>query len=119
MSPSQARPQFESWGRFPKLFAEVRPLFWKEDFPASIAAGTKILAVGMGRSYGDVCLLQHGTLLTTPNLDRLISFDSGTGLLRCEAGVTLAEILDFAVPRGWFLPVSPGTRKAKTWNSQW
>ena len=37
MSPSQARPQFESWGRFPKLFAEVRPLFWKEDFPASIA----------------------------------------------------------------------------------
>ena len=110
MSPSQARPQFESWGRFPKLFAEVRPLFWKEDFPASIAAGTKILAVGMGRSYGDVCLLQHGTLLTTLNLDRLISFDSQTGLLRCEAGVTLAEILDFAVPRGWFLPVSPGTK---------
>jgi FAD/FMN-containing dehydrogenase len=110
MSPSQARPQFESWGRFPKLFAEVRPLFWKEDFPASMAAGTKILAVGMGRSYGDVCLLQHGTLLTTPNLDRLISFDSHTGLLRCEAGVSLAEILDFAVPRGWFLPVSPGTK---------
>jgi len=110
MSPSKARPQFESWGRFPKLFAEVRPLFWKEDFPASVASDTKILAVGMGRSYGDVCLLQHGTLLTTPNLDRLISFDAETGLLRCEAGVTLAEILDFAVPRGWFLPVSPGTK---------
>ena len=49
-------------------------------------------------------------LLRTPNLDRLISFDPQTGLLRCEAGVTLAEILDFAVPRGWFLPVSPGTK---------
>src|ERR1700748_3303521 len=110
MSPSQAQPQFESWGRFPKLFAEVRPLFWKEDFPASTADGTKILAVGMGRSYGDVCLLQHGTLLTTPHLDRLISFDSETGLRRGEAGVTLAQILDFAVPRGWFLPVSPGTK---------
>jgi FAD/FMN-containing dehydrogenase len=69
-----------------------------------------MLAVGMGRSYGDVCLLQNGTLLRTPNLDRLISFDTQTGLLRCEAGVTLAEILDFAVPRGWFLPVSPGTK---------
>ena len=69
-----------------------------------------MLAVGMGRSYGDVCLLQHGTLLQTPKLDRLISFDTQTGLLRCEAGVTLAEILDFAVPRGWFLPVSPGTK---------
>src|ERR1700723_2590990 len=110
MSPKQDQPQFESWGRYPKHFAEVRPLFWKEDFPASIAPDSKMLAVGMGRSYGDVCLLQHGTLLTTPNLDRLISFDPQTGLLRCEAGLTLAEILDFAVPRGWFLPVSPGTK---------
>jgi FAD/FMN-containing dehydrogenase len=110
MSPKQDEPQFESWGRYPKHSAEVRPLFWREDFPASIAHDTKMLVVGMGRSYGDVCLLQHGTLLQTPNLDRLISFDSKTGLLRCEAGVTLAQILDFAVPRGWFLPVSPGTK---------
>jgi FAD/FMN-containing dehydrogenase len=110
MSPRQERPQFESWGRYPRLSVEVRPLFWKEDFPPTNASGAKMLAVGMGRSYGDVCLLQNGALLRTPNLDRLISFDSQTGLLRCEAGVTLAEILDFAVPRGWFLPVSPGTK---------
>jgi FAD/FMN-containing dehydrogenase len=110
MSPKQDQPQFESWGRYPKHFAEVRPLFWREDFPASIAPDSKMLAVGMGRSYGDVCLLQHGTLLQTPALDRLISFDSQSGVLRCEAGVTLAQILDFAVPRGWFLPVSPGTK---------
>ena len=110
MSPRQDRPQFESWGRYPRLSAEVRPLFWKEDFPPSHVSSPKMLAVGMGRSYGDVCLLQNGTLLRTPNLDRLISFDAQTGLLRCEAGVTLAEILDFAVPRGWFLPVSPGTK---------
>src|ERR1700723_3354911 len=110
MSPKQDQPQFESWGRYPKHFAEVRPLFWKEDFPASIPPESKMLAVGMGRSYGDVCLLPHGTLLETPNLDRLISFDGQTGLLRCEAGLTLAEMLDFAVPRGWFLPVSPGTK---------
>lgn len=64
----------------------------------------------MGRSYGDVCLLDQGTLLLTRGMNRLYEFDSETGLLRCEAGVTLAEILDFAVPRGWFLPVSPGTK---------
>jgi FAD/FMN-containing dehydrogenase len=101
--------QFESWGRYPKLPADVRSLFWKEDFPFP-ANSEKMLAVGMGRSYGDVCLLQNGTLLRTPQLDRLISFNPETGLLRCEAGVTLAQILDFAVPRGWFLPVSPGTK---------
>jgi FAD/FMN-containing dehydrogenase len=108
--PQFDQPQFESWGRYPRLCSEVRPLFWKEDFPLVPAPGQKMLAVGMGRSYGDVCLLQNGTLLRTPHLDRLISFDGQTGLLRCEAGVTLAEILDFAVPRGWFLPVSPGTK---------
>src|SRR6202522_1266782 len=110
MSPSPDRPQFESWGRYPRLSAEVRPLFWKEDFPPSQVSSPKMLPVGMGRSYGDVCLLEHGSLLCTSNLDRLISFDAESGLLRCEAGVTLKEILDFAVPRGWFLPVSPGTK---------
>jgi FAD/FMN-containing dehydrogenase len=110
MSPKQDQPQFESWGRYPKHFADVRPLFWRDDFPAPIPPDSKMLVVGMGRSYGDVCLLQHGTLLQTPALDRLISFDSQSGVLRCEAGVTLAQVLDFAVPRGWFLPVSPGTK---------
>jgi FAD/FMN-containing dehydrogenase len=110
MPPPQDPLPFESWGRYPRLSADVRPLFWKEDFPPTHTSGGKMLAVGMGRSYGDVCLLQNGTLLRTPNLDRLISFDAQTGRLRCEAGVTLAEILDFAVPRGWFLPVSPGTK---------
>jgi FAD/FMN-containing dehydrogenase len=64
----------------------------------------------MGRSYGDVCLLENGTLLHTVALDRFIHFDPTTGRLRCEAGVTLAEILKLAVPRGWFLPVTPGTK---------
>ncbi len=110
MSPTPVRPEFESWGRYPRLYAEVQPLFWKEEFPPVKPSSGKMLAVGMGRSYGDVCLLQNGTLLRTPGLDRLIAFDPQTGLLRCEAGVTLAAILDFAVPRGWFLPVSPGTK---------
>lgn len=69
-----------------------------------------MLPVGLGRSYGDVCLLDQGTLLNARGLNRLLEFDSQTGLLRCEAGTSLAEILDFAVPRGWFLPVTPGTK---------
>jgi FAD/FMN-containing dehydrogenase len=69
-----------------------------------------MLPVGAGRSYGDVCLLENGTLLKTRGMDRLLHFDPQTGVLCCEAGVTLAEILDFAVPRGFFLPVTPGTK---------
>ena len=110
MARRASRPRFESWGRYPTLPADLRPLHWTSDFPLKAPAAGKILPVGMGRSYGDVCLLENGTLMQTTALDRLIGFNLETGLLRCEAGVTLAQILDFGVPRGWFLPVTPGTK---------
>ncbi len=105
------RPAFESWGRYPSYGAKVVPLAWREDFPAVLAEiHDSALPVGMGRSYGDVCLLKDGTLLQTTGLNRLIAFDPETGILTAEAGITLAQILDFAVPRGFFLPVTPGTK---------
>jgi len=67
------------------------------------------LAVGCGRSYGDVGLAANGIALQLGGLDRLLSFDSATGILRCEAGVTLGEILALCLPQGWLLPVLPGT----------
>lgn len=69
-----------------------------------------LLPHGNGRSYGDVCLNPAGDLLLTRRLDHLIAFDADTGVLACEAGVLLADILEVFVPRGWFLPVTPGTR---------
>jgi FAD/FMN-containing dehydrogenase len=102
---------FESWGRYPKHQAHVVPLNWQQDFPANIAGlHNGILPVGMGRSYGDVCLLDRGNLLLTTGMNRLIDFDPVSGILTAEAGITLAQILDFAVPRGFFLPVTPGTK---------
>jgi len=108
---SSVNPPFESWGRYPAYDATLKPLHWQGDFPAAIeGVHTGALAVGMGRSYGDVCLLKEGTLLPTTSMDRLLAFDAATGLLTAEAGITLAQILDFAVPRGFFLPVTPGTK---------
>ena len=105
------KPPFESWGRYPSYDATLQPLHWQGDFPAALeGAHSGALAVGMGRSYGDVCLLNEGTLLPTTAMNRLLAFDAATGLLTAEAGITLAQILDFAVPRGYFLPVTPGTK---------
>ena len=101
---------FESWGRYPRGEQTIKPLFWSSDFSGALNAEGSILPVGLGRSYGDVCLNHGNTLLLTPALDRLLNFDGERGVLRCEAGVSLAEILEFAVPRGWFLPVTPGTK---------
>ena len=107
----ETHSQFESWGRYPTYGANVIPLHWQSDFSAiapNLLNGA--LPVGMGRSYGDACLLKDGNLLVTTGMNRLIAFDPESGLLTAEAGITLAQILDFAVPRGFFLPVSPGTK---------
>ena len=83
---------------------------WRSDPPALDRARAPMLPYAFGRSYGDSCLNDGGLLLDVRRLDRLIAFDETEGRLRCEAGVTLAEILALSVPRGWFLPVVPGTR---------
>lgn len=101
--------KFESWGRYPRGEQKLIPIFWPSDVPAVKAEGS-LLPAGLGRSYGDVGLNHDNSLLLTRSLDRLLTFDASTGVLGCEAGVSLAEILEFAVPRGWFLPVTPGTK---------
>ncbi len=68
------------------------------------------LPYGQGRSYGDCCLNDRGVLIDTSRLSRFMTFDSRTGVLRVEAGTTLAEVLDLATPHGWFVPVTPGTK---------
>src|SRR5690606_6989776 len=75
-----------------------------------MAAHAPLLAFGKGRSYGDSCLIENGSLLHTRGLDHFLHFDPITGILRCESGVTLADILELVVPHGWFLPVVPGTK---------
>lgn len=67
------------------------------------------LAHGLGRSYGDSCLNSGGTLWLTSGLDNFIAFDERTGRLTCEPGVPLRDIQKLAIPRGWSLPVTPGT----------
>ena len=65
---------------------------------------------GLGRSYGDLCINDGGTLLHNFQRDRLLAFDEIHGVLTCEAGATLSDIAQVALPRGWFPSVVPGTR---------
>lgn len=72
------------------------------------APGT-LIARGQGRAYGDAALNAHGVLLTR-RLDRFLAFDAQSGLLTAQAGVSLHEVLEIFIPRGWLPPVLPGTR---------
>ncbi|HEY8293177.1 MAG TPA: FAD-binding oxidoreductase, partial [Thermomicrobiales bacterium] len=103
--------RYESWGRYPTVVPRaMMPIEWRDDLPDLAALPTSVLPYAYGRSYGDSCLNAGGIALDVKGLRRFIAFDSETGLLQCEAGVLLADILDHFVPCGWFLPVSPGTK---------
>lgn len=95
-----------SWGRWPRCTQRVLGLSNRFE---PLPGGDSLLPHGNGRSYGDVCLNDGGALLLTRGLDRFIAFDSATGVIECEAGVLLSEIIDLVLPSGWFPPVTPGT----------
>ena len=97
-----------SWGRYPPVVQRAVALAWTSD--ALPATSEPLLAYGMGRSYGDVCLNPSGPVLLTRELRRFLAFDAETGVVRCEAGCTLGELAELGLPQGWFPPVVPGTR---------
>lgn len=100
-----------SWGHYPTVKpSQVIPVYWRDELPDFRALEQPVLPYGYGRSYGDSCLNEGGVTLDVSRLKRFIAFNEETGLLRCEAGVSLAEILAVMVPRGWFLPATPGTK---------
>ena len=74
--------------------------------------GRPILPRGLGRSYGDAAVpaLPGALGLETMRADRVLDFDAIAGTLTCEAGLSLAGLLRVCLPRGWFPPVTPGTK---------
>lgn len=99
---------YECWGRWPRPERQEALILDRPEIPA---AARPVLPRGRGRSYGDSCLNEGGTLLDTRRLDHFLDWDEATGHLHVESGVTLAQILDTFAPRGWFLPVVPGTEQ--------
>ncbi len=101
------------WGRYPTVKSAVARPEKRTALRSHIESDSgPVLARGAGRSYGDAALLNDGgTTVVTDRLNRMLAFDSDTGVLRAEAGVRLREILEVFVPRGWFLPVTPGTKE--------
>ena len=96
------------WGRYPRREAAVcLPLSFAQCADLQRGADS-CLPRGMGRSYGDSSLAAR--VIETRHLDHFLDFDAATGVLTCAAGATLDQIIKTFVPRGWFLPVTPGTR---------
>ncbi|NDB17963.1 MAG: FAD-binding oxidoreductase [Actinobacteria bacterium] len=101
---------FAGWGGTAATWAEsVRPAH--EDALARLLTDGdgRVIVRGLGRSYGDAAQTAGGTVISLESLNAVSGWERGDAVVTCGAGVTLLDLINLAVPRGWFIPVSPGT----------
>ena len=108
-TPVRQTETVRPWNGWPVVSQKTLHVWRSVDPLPQPLPGETFLPFGLGRSLSDVCLNPEGVLLRTPAMDRLLAFDETEGRLRCEAGVTLRQLLGFVTPFGWFLPTTPGT----------
>ncbi|KPQ35500.1 MAG: FAD/FMN-containing dehydrogenase, partial [Porphyrobacter sp. HL-46] len=96
------------WGRFPQQWCALHRPGSEDELRALLAQGPRI-ARGNGRGYGD-CAMQRNATLEMRRFNRMLAFEDETGQLVTEAGVLLADVIATFLPRGWFAPVTPGTK---------
>jgi len=106
LSPSS----LSGWGRTNASVATLRTPLNEVDVVAEFASGERLIARGLGRSYGDAAQLSGGVVLDNRALNT-ISPISDDGVVTLGAGVSFDELLAVSIPRGWFVPVTPGTRQ--------
>lgn len=100
--------KLHGWGRYPVIEAEVAAIETQDQARKLLAAPVEWIAHGLGKSYGDSAMAGH--VLATRRMDKFVDFDSAAGTITCQSGVSLAELIDFMLPRGWFLQATPGTK---------
>ncbi|MFZ4796066.1 MAG: FAD-binding protein [Bacteroidia bacterium] len=97
-----------NWGMYPQIEANQFSSGNYGKIADFVKTKDVIIARGNGRCYGDSSLQKK--IFSTLSLNKIIAFDEKLGILNCEAGVLLSEILNLIVPKGFFLPVTPGTK---------
>ncbi|MGY0691325.1 FAD-binding protein [Virgibacillus sp. FSP13] len=100
------------WGNFPRESCFVYQPETSRDIQAILKEDNahSQIAYGLGRSYGDTALNKDAAVIRFDKLNHMLAFNEETRTLTCEAGVSLADIIDVFLPRGYFLPVTPGTK---------
>lgn len=103
--------ELSGWGRTNPVRCRVLRPHDVLDVDAMSADRSAVIARGRGRSYGDAAQSVGGTVIDTSDLDAIRAFDPERGTITVDGGLTLDRLLQFIVPRGWFVAVTPGTRQ--------
>lgn len=97
-----------NWGNYPAMETEEKAFAFSEQIQDTLLQSGGLIARGNGRCYGDASLAAN--TISTLKYDKILSFDAAQGIFECQSGITLEQVLDVIVPKGWFLPVTPGTK---------
>lgn len=103
------KKEIAGWGRM----AKGETLLWRPEKIDHIVRGSSLFSArGLGRSYGDASLNTGGEVILMERLNRFLSFDPRSGILKAEAGSTIGDVVTTFAERGFFVPVTPGTKEA-------
>lgn len=96
-----------NWNNYPVIEADEISFDYDPELSSKLN-GTSTIAHGNGRCYGDASL--SSSVINTLRFDKILSFDVKQGIITCQSGILLSDLLEVIVPQGWFLPVTPGTK---------
>ncbi|MFI5140034.1 MAG: FAD-dependent oxidoreductase, partial [Sphingobacteriales bacterium] len=102
------KKQIANWGNYPVMESDEGSFVFPEQLTELVKKETSFIPRGNGRCYGDASLADR--TISTLKYDKILSFDTENGIFECQSGITLDEVLTVIVPKGWFLPVTPGTK---------
>jgi decaprenylphospho-beta-D-ribofuranose 2-oxidase len=97
-----------NWGNYPLVDSNEESFVFNEQLDPIITKEQSFIPRGNGRCYGDSSLGERE--ISTLKFDKILSFNTAEGIFECQSGITLAQVLEVIVPKGWFLPVTPGTK---------
>ena len=102
------KKQIANWGNYPVVESNEEFFSFPDQLNQLLDEGPAFIPRGNGRCYGDASLAQR--TISTLKYNKILLFDISTGVFECQSGLTLDQILEVIVPKGWFLPVTPGTK---------
>lgn len=102
------KTRVSNWGNYPTVEANVTEFSKSTELSAELKQQNNFTVRGTGLSYGDASLGKN--ILSTLKFKKILAFDEAKGIISVEAGATIDEVLQVTVPKGWFVPVTPGTK---------
>ncbi len=113
MTTQTRKVRLAGWGMTEPTVAEVAQPRSADEVAALMkgASAAGVIARGLGRSYNNAAQNDGGLVLSMAEMTDVLSFDQASGVVTCEAGVSLEQLMVRLLPAGWFVPVSPGTRQ--------